>query len=117
MNSFARAGNVGASAGWFPRKGWLVFDYNYDRRRHGIPVEPDEVDFESLSERRHSYQVRGGLRDFGGFVEGGVFALSYNDYKARVRVRHVREGARRARHLGQRVQPGGHVVPQPPVIP
>ncbi|MDQ3917474.1 MAG: TonB-dependent receptor [Acidobacteriota bacterium] len=83
LNSFARTGNVGGGVGWFPRKGWLVFNYNYDRRRHGIPVEPGEVDFESLSERRHSYQLRGGLRDMRGFVEGGDFALSYNDYRAR----------------------------------
>jgi iron complex outermembrane receptor protein len=83
LNSFARTGNISGGAGWFPRKGWLVFNYNYDRRRHGIPVEPDEIDFESLSERRHSYQFKGGLRELGGFIEGGDFALSYNDYKAR----------------------------------
>lgn len=82
-NSFARTGNTSAGAGWFPRKGWLVFSYNYDLRRHGIPVEPDAVDFESLSERRHNYQVRGGLRDLGGFIEGGDFAVSYNNYRAR----------------------------------
>ena len=83
LNSFARTSSASGGAGWFPRRGWLVFNYNYDRRRHGIPVEPDEIDFESLSERRHSYQVRGGLRDLGGFIEGGDFAVSYNDYRAR----------------------------------
>jgi iron complex outermembrane receptor protein len=83
LNSFARAGNVSGGAGWFPRKGWLVFNYAYDRRRHGLPVEPDEVDFESLRERRHSYVVKGGLRDLGGFIEGADFALSYNDFKVR----------------------------------
>ena len=83
LNSFARTGNASGGAGWFPRQGWLVFNYAYDRRRHGLPVEPDEVDFESLRERRHSYEVKGGLRDLGGFIEGGDFALSYNDYKVR----------------------------------
>jgi iron complex outermembrane receptor protein len=83
LNSFARTGNVSGGAGWFPRRGWLVFNYSYDRRRHGLPVEPDEIDFESLHERRNSYQVRGGLRALGGFVEGANFALSYNDYRAR----------------------------------
>jgi len=83
LNSFARTGSVSGGAGWFPGKGWLVSSYSYDRRRHGIPVEPGEVDFESLNERRHSYVVKGGLGDLRGFIEGGDFALSYNDYKAR----------------------------------
>ena len=43
LNSFARVGNVSGDAGWFPRKGWLSFNYAYDRRRHGLPVEPDEL--------------------------------------------------------------------------
>lgn len=83
LNSFARAGNVSGGAGWFPRKGWLVFNYSYDRRKHGIPVEPDEIDFESLRERRHSLQVKGGLRELRGFIENLDIAMSYNDYKAR----------------------------------
>jgi iron complex outermembrane recepter protein len=83
LNSFARTGSVSGGAGWFPRKGWLVFNYSYDRRRHGIPVEPDAIDFESLRERRHSFQVKGGLRDLNGFIENVDAAVSYNDYKAR----------------------------------
>jgi iron complex outermembrane recepter protein len=83
LNSYARSSNVSGGAGWFPRKGWLVFDYSYDRRRHGLPVEPDEVDFESLRERRHSFQVKGGLRDLPGFIENVDFALSHNDYTSR----------------------------------
>ena len=83
LNSFARTGTVSGGAGWFSNKGWLVFSYTYDRRRHGIPVEPDEIDFESLKERRHSYEVKGGLRDLGGFIEGGDFALSFNTYENR----------------------------------
>jgi len=81
LNSFARTGNVSGGAGWFPHRSWLSFSYDYDRRRHGIPVEPDEIDFESLTERRHSYRVRGGLRQLGGFIESADFALSYNDYR------------------------------------
>lgn len=82
-NSFARTGNVSGGAGWFPRKGWFVFNYGYDRRRHGLPVEPEEVDFESVHERRHSYEVKGGLRELGTFVESVNFGLRYNDYKVR----------------------------------
>lgn len=80
LNSYARGGNVSAGAGWFPRKGWLSFTYSYDNRRYGIPVAPNEVDFEYLKMRRHSYTVKGGLREIGGFIEGGDFAFSYNDY-------------------------------------
>ena len=80
LNSYARSGNWSGGAGWFPRKGWLSFTYTYDRRRYGIPVDPDEIDFEYLKVRRHSYEVKGGLRSLGGFIEGGDFALSYNDY-------------------------------------
>jgi len=83
LNSFAQTGNLSGGAGWFPRKGWLAFTYAYDRRRHGLPVAPDEVDFESLRERRHSYAIKGGLRELRGFIENVDFALSYNDYKVR----------------------------------
>jgi len=83
LNSYARAGNVSGGAGWFPRSGWLAFSYSYDRRRHGIPVEPDEVDLEYLKERRHSFEVKSGLRKLGGFLDGGDFAVRYNDYKVR----------------------------------
>jgi iron complex outermembrane receptor protein len=82
LNSFARNENLTAGAGWYPSKGWLAFTYGYDRRRHGIPVEPDEVDFESLTERRHAWQARGGLRGLSGLIESGDFAVSYNDYKS-----------------------------------
>ena len=83
LNSFARTGSVSGGAGWFPHKGWLVVNYSYDRRRHGIPVEPDAIDFESLRERRHSFQVKGGLHELHGFIENVEVDLSYNDYKAR----------------------------------
>jgi len=83
LNSFARTGTTSEGLGWFPRKGWLVFSYSYDRRSHGIPVKPDAIDFESLRERRHSFQLKGGLRDLHGFIENVDIALSYNNYKAR----------------------------------
>lgn len=82
LNSFARTGNLNAGGGWFPSRGWLSFKYAYDRRRHGIPVEPDEIDFESLAERRHGYEIRGGLRDLPGFIRSGDFGLRYNAYRA-----------------------------------
>jgi len=83
LNSYARGGNVSGGAGWFPRTGWLAFSYSFDSRRHGLPVEPDKVDFEFLKERRHSYEVKGGWREVRGFIEGGDFAVRHNDYKVR----------------------------------
>src|SRR5882762_11235306 len=83
LNSFARTGNASGGAGWFPRKGWLVFNYSYDRRRHGIPVNPDAIDFESLRESRHSFQIKGGLQNLHGFVESFDVAVSYNNYRVR----------------------------------
>ncbi|PWT83591.1 MAG: hypothetical protein C5B44_00325, partial [Acidobacteria bacterium] len=83
LNSYARGGNMMGGMGWFPQKGWIEISYSYDRRRHGLPVEPDEIDFEFLNERRHSYEVKAGLRDLSGFIEGGDFAVRYNDYRVR----------------------------------
>ncbi len=80
LNSYSRSGNASGGVGWFPRRGWIAFNYTYDRRRYGIPVEPGAIDFEYLKMQRHSYEVKGGLRQLGGFVEGGDFAVSYNDY-------------------------------------
>src|SRR5882672_683968 len=80
LNSYARNGNFSGGAGWFPRQGWLSFTYTHDHRRYGIPVKPDAIDLEYLKMRRHSYQIKGGLHALKGFIEGGDFALSYNDY-------------------------------------
>jgi len=80
LNSYARNANFSGGAGWFPRQGWLSFTYTHDHRRYGIPVKPDAIDLEYLKMRRHSYQIKGGLRELKGFIEGGDFALSYNDY-------------------------------------
>ncbi len=83
LNSYARSVNGSGGAGYFARKGWLSFNYGFDRRLYGIPVKPDEIDFEYLKNRRHSFEIKGGLRELGSFIESGGFALSYNDYKNR----------------------------------
>jgi len=80
LNSYSRNGNGGGGLGWFPRQGWISFNYTYDRRRYGIPVAPGAIDLEYLKMRRHSYELKGGLRELGGFIEGGDFSVSYNDY-------------------------------------
>ncbi len=80
LNSFSRSVNASGGVGWFPQKGWASFSYTYDRRRYGLPVTPGAIDFEYLKMKRHSYEAKGGLRDLPGFIEGGDFAISYNDY-------------------------------------
>lgn len=83
LNSYAQVGSGSVGMGWFPRHGWLSFTYIYDRRRHGLPVAPQEVDREFYIERRNGYQARGGFRDLKGFIESGDFAVGYNTYNAR----------------------------------
>ena len=83
LNSYARGGNASGGAGWFPRRGWLAFNYSFDRRRHGLPVEPDELDLEYLKERRHSFDFKGGLRNLNGFVQSIDFGVRQNNYKVR----------------------------------
>jgi len=82
-NSYARGGDFGGGVGWFPRKGWLTFNYSLDARHHGIPVEADELDLEYLIERRHSFDLKGGLRDLNGLVRNVNFGIRHNDYKVR----------------------------------
>lgn len=82
-NSFAKNSSYSAGVGWFPHRGWILFSYGFDRQRYGIPTDADEIDLESLKSRRYNFEIKGGLRGLGGFVESGDFAVSYNDYKNR----------------------------------
>lgn len=80
FNSFARGSNAGGGAGWFSRRGWFSFGYNFDRRRYGIPAEAGAIDTEFLKMRRDSYTFKSGFRELDGFIEAGNFSVSYNDY-------------------------------------
>ena len=42
-----------------------------------------EINFEFYKTRRRSYEIKGGSRELGSFIESGDFAVSYNDYNAR----------------------------------
>lgn len=82
-NSFTREGNVSAGIGYYPQKGFFSFNYQFDKRRYGIPIDPAEEDPEivNLNPRRHSFQFNGGFRESQSFVEAGNFSVQYNDYK------------------------------------
>ncbi|MGH9905412.1 MAG: TonB-dependent receptor [Pyrinomonadaceae bacterium] len=81
-NSFSRAGNVAAGFGYYPAKGFFSFNYNFDKRRYGIPINPVEEDPEivELNPRRHSFEFRGGFRENKSFINAGTFSVQYNDY-------------------------------------
>ena len=83
LNSFTREASGAAGFGYYPERGFFSFDYNYDKKRYGIPFNPEEVDPEivELNPRRHSFEFRGGFRESKSFINAGTFSLQYNNYK------------------------------------
>jgi iron complex outermembrane receptor protein len=82
QNSFSREKNGGGGFGYYPTKGFFSFNYQYDKRRYGIPFDPSEEEPEKvfLNPRRHSFNFRGGFRESRSFLEAGTFSVQYNDY-------------------------------------
>lgn len=82
-NSFSREHNFTAGFGYYPTKGFFSFNYNFDKRRYGIPYDPAETDPEVvfLNPRRNSVEFKGGFRENKSFLEAGTFSVQYNDYK------------------------------------
>ena len=83
LNSFSREGNGTVGVGYYRDKGFLSFNYAVNKRRYGIPFNPDEEEAEivELNPRRHSIGFRGGFRDTGSFIDAGTFTFQYNNYK------------------------------------
>lgn len=81
-NSFSREASAAAGFGYYPTKGFFSFNYNFNKRRYGIPFDPSDPEAEvvELNPRRHSVEFRGGFRDTGSFVDAGTFSIQYNDY-------------------------------------
>ncbi len=82
-NSYTRDGNGSGGFGYYRGRGWFSADYGYDNRRYGIPIDIREEEPEQvyLTPRRHSIQVKGGLRDMESFLSGIQFSAQFNDYK------------------------------------
>jgi iron complex outermembrane receptor protein len=82
QNSFSREGNVAAGLGYYADKGFFSFAYTFDKRRYGIPFNPEEEEPEivELNPRRHSFEFKGGFRNTGSFIDAGTFSVQYNDY-------------------------------------
>lgn len=81
-NSFSREASAAAGFGYYQTKGFFSFNYNFNKRRYGIPFDPSETEAEivELNPRRHSVEFRGGFRDTGSFVDAGTFSFQYNNY-------------------------------------
>ena len=82
-NSFSREGSAAAGFGFYPEKGFFSFNYNFNKRRYGIPFNPDDSEAEivELNPRRHAIELRGGFRENPLFVSAGTFSVQYSDYK------------------------------------
>jgi iron complex outermembrane receptor protein len=81
-NSFSREGNFATGFGYYRDHGFFSANYNFDKRRYGIPFDPNIVDPEivNLNPRRHSFEARGGFRESGRFVDAGTFSFQHIDY-------------------------------------
>ncbi|HEV2836735.1 MAG TPA: TonB-dependent receptor [Pyrinomonadaceae bacterium] len=82
-NSFSREGSAAAGFGYYRDKGFFSFNYNFNKRRYGIPFDPNEEDPEivELNPRRHSVEFRGGFRENPSFLQAGTFSIQYNNYR------------------------------------
>ena len=82
-NSFTREASAAAGFGFFPTKGFFSFNYNFNKRRYGIPFDPNDpaAEIVELNPTRHSIEFRGGFRENPSFVSAGTFSLQYNNYK------------------------------------
>ena len=82
QNSFSREASTAVGFGYYRNKAFFSVNYNYNQRRYGIPVDPNETDPEvvELNPRRHSVEVRGGFRENPSFFQAGTFSVQYNNY-------------------------------------
>ena len=82
QNSFSREASTAVGFGYYRNKAFFSVNYNYNQRRYGIPVDPNETDPEvvELNPRRHSVEVRGGFRETPSFLQAGTFSVQYNNY-------------------------------------
>jgi len=82
-NSFSREGSFSSGFGFYTDKSFISVDYTFNKRRYGIPVDPNEVDPEVvfLTPGRHSIELRAGYREANSFFEAGTISLQYNNYR------------------------------------
>lgn len=81
-NSFTREASAAAGFGYYWDKAFFSFNYNFNKRRYGIPFNRNDPDAEivELNPRRHSVEMRGGFRENPSFLQAGTFSVQYNNY-------------------------------------
>jgi iron complex outermembrane recepter protein len=81
-NSFSREASAATGFGYYLDKAFFSFNYNFNKRRYGIPFDRNEEDPEivELNPRRHSVEIRGGFRENPSFLQAGTFSVQYNNY-------------------------------------
>ena len=81
-NSFSRETSAAAGFGFYQTKSFFSFNYNFNKRRYGIPFNPDDPEAEivELNPRRHGIEFRGGFRENPSFIKAGTFSVQYNNY-------------------------------------
>lgn len=81
-NSFSREQNISAGFGYYPSRGFFSFNYTFNKRRYGIPVDALAVDPEVvfLNPRRHGIEFKGGFKESSSFIEAGTFSVQHTDY-------------------------------------
>ncbi len=86
-NSSSRSGSGSIGAGYYDKKGYFTGNFDYDKRRYGIPyagfiesggVSNDEID---VNMRSYNFRLNGGFRDVNAFVTSGKFTFNFNKYR------------------------------------
>ena len=80
-NTFTRYASGTGGIGYFARKGFANFNYNYYQTRYGIPLDPEEIPAKerSITLHRHDFRFNGGFRDLNSFIEGVKLSFDYSN--------------------------------------
>ena len=82
-NSFSREASAAAGFGYYPKKGFFSFNYNFNKRRYGIPFDPADDDAGDRRTKSTSSQHRVSRwfsRDWIIHQMPAPFRCNYNDY-------------------------------------
>ena len=78
-NSFTRYGSGDGGGGYFGRKGYVNFNYNFFDTRYGIPINPEEPKVRELKLRRNDFRFNGGFRDLDSPIESVKLSFDYSN--------------------------------------
>lgn len=80
-HTFTKYASGDGGIGYFARKGYANFNYNYYQTRYGIPIDPEEdpPKERSITLHRNDFRFNGGLRDLNSPIEAVKFSFDYSD--------------------------------------